>query len=97
MAGELKEINDRIYSMVPIDPWDLHASDLSELVKRPGTISFSHEGSEFEIKVVDDNDRIVILYQGGHYLSAAELITSAFIGENPFNEVMFETCDWRMI
>ncbi|MBR0137557.1 MAG: sel1 repeat family protein [Erysipelotrichaceae bacterium] len=94
-ADKLTEINDRIYSIIPLDQYELGAADLSELVKRAGTISFSHDGEEYEIKAIDDKGRIVIEYLGEYYPDAGKLINSALIGEEPFHEAMFETSDWR--
>ena len=96
-VNELKKLNDNLYKTIKLDLTEIEPLDITELVKKPATLLFRHDKKRYRIEVLNTDDGLVIDYDNSYFKDIEDLICNGFIGEEPFNEAMFDTYGWEVI
>lgn len=92
----LDEMNTCLYRYQEIDYTEISPKDITELLKKPLTISFLNDDIFYKISSYKDGEDMVIEFEGNLYRDPIDFIMKARVGDTWFREMLFNSDMWEV-
>lgn len=92
----LDEMNTCLYRYQEIDYTEISPKDITELLKKPLTISFLNDDIFYKISSYKDGEDMVIEFEGNLYRDPIDFIMKARVGDTWFREMLFHSDRWEV-
>jgi hypothetical protein len=92
----LDEMNSCLYRCQEIDYTEIGPEDITELLKKPLTISFLYDDIFYKIRSYKDGEDMVIEFEGDLYRDSIDFIMKARVGDTWFREMLFNSDMWEV-
>ena len=92
----LDEINTTLYRYQELDYTEADPKDITELLKKPLTVSFLYDGVFYKIRCYKDKDDMLVEFENKLYRDPIDFIMKAKTGNTWFRQMLFNSDMWEV-